>query len=689
MSNNKNSSKSKNIIDKTNTYFKKKYKNIKEFDFRQYTNTNILFLTFVISNFINAYLLRCFSVHNYFSIKPMIADMTFLLLIGSFAYLIKGRKQFRYFLIISLILNLVCISNSIYHSYYSSFASFSLLSTLSQLSDVKDAVTKNILSIKDILFIWQPIFLVYMHRKLVKLNYYPRAQKIEEKEKRFSRTLTVSILAFIVFFLSCSTTELSRLYKQWNREFTVSKFGIYTYQTNDLVKTISSTFASSFGYDKALETFNEFYENKEDSTKTNAYTNVFGGKNIIFIHAESMQTFAMQTTLNGMEATPNLNKLAKEGLFFNNFYAQVSTGTSSDTEFTLNTSLMPITNGTVFVSYWNRKYISMQQLLQDKGYYTFSMHGNNATYWNRLVMHEKLGYNEFIAKDQYVIDDVIGLGLSDLSFFKQSADKIESLSSKHDLFAATLIMLTNHTPFYDVSEVSTYDTSMKYTVTNEDGSSEEKVANYLEDTSLGDYLKSVHYADYAIGEFISTLDSKGLLDNTILVIYGDHDARLDKENFIKMYNYDPSTDSILDKEDPNYIKMDYYKYELNRKVPLIIWSKDMTEKGINKEVSTVMGMYDVMPTVANMIGFKNSKYALGHDIMNLDNNIVTFPNGNWITNNVYYNAQKEEFSLLNETTTLSQEEILENTSKADKYLSVSQAIIIYDLLKDIDTRADK
>ena len=680
MGNLKNSS--KNILNKAGKYFKKEYKSIREFDFRQYTTTNILFLTFVISNLINAYLLRFFSVHNFFSVKPMIADMTFLLLIGSFVYLIKGRKQIRYFFVISILLNMICISNSIYYSYYSSFASFSLLSTLSQLSDVKEAVTKNILSVKDFLFIWQPIALVYVHRKLLKKNYYPKAQKIEEQEKRFSKTLTISILSFIVFFLSCTTTELSRLYKQWNREFTVSKFGIYTYQANDLFKTITAAFSSSFGHDNALETFSDYYNSREDSIKTNSYTNVFEGKNVIFIHTESIQKFTMDTSLNGVELTPNLNKLAKTGLFFNNFYAQVSTGTSSDTEFTLNTSLMPISNGTVFVSYWNRKYVSMQQLLRDQGYYSFSMHGNNATYWNRLIMHEKLGYNEFIAKDQYEIDDVIGLGLSDLSFFRQSADKILTLSQKHKLFAATLIMLTNHTPFYDVSEYATYDTSMKYTFTNEDGTAEERIADYLENTTLGNYMKSVHYADYALGDLVSNLDSKGLLDNTVLVIYGDHDARLDKEEYERMYNYDPTTDRVLDKDDPNYIPIDYYKYELNRKVPLIIWSKDLENAGLNKEIATTMGMYDVLPTLANMFNFKNSEYALGHDIMNLNDNLVTFPNGNWLTNNIYYNAQKDEFSLLNDTTVASQEEITNNALITDKYLSVSQAIILYDLIKE-------
>ena len=87
------------------------------------------------------------------------------------------------------------------------------------------------------------------------------------------------------------------------------------------------------------------------------------GYNVIFVHMEGIQTYLMDLSFNGVEAVPTVNKLAKEGMFFKNFYPQISTGTSSDTEFTLASSLMPASSGTVFVSYHNRKYITIQKLL--------------------------------------------------------------------------------------------------------------------------------------------------------------------------------------------------------------------------------------------------------------------------------------------------------------------------------------
>jgi len=101
---------------------------------------------------------------------------------------------------------------------------------------------------------------------------------------------------------------------------------------------------------------------------------------------------------------------------------------------------------------------------------------------------------------------------------------------------------------------------------------------------------------------------------------------------------------------------------------------------LNMEIKDVMGMYDVAPTIGNMLGFSN-EYAMGHDIFNIkSNNIVVFPNGNWVTNDLYYNSQKGEyFSINNEA--ISEEKIKENNSYATKLLNVSNNMIVFDLLK--------
>ena len=385
-----------------------------------------------------------------------------------------------------------------------------------------------------------------------------------------------------------------------------------------------------------------------------------------------MQNVLINLKISGKEITPNLNKLTKEGLYFDNFYSQVSFGTSSDTEFTYATSLLPVSSGTVFINHSDKEYVSFYKLLKEKGYHTFSMHANTGDFWNRNIMHKNLGYDKFYDKTSYEIDEEIGFGLSDESFIKQSVEYIKQINKENKKFYGTLITLSNHTPF-DYNELfGDFDVTMtrngvKYP--------------YMQDTKLGNYFVSAHYADKQLGLLVSELKKAGILDDTIIVIYGDHDARISTSLWNRFYNYDYETNGILDEEDPNYKELDYYWQELNRKVPLIIWSNDEKfQSKYGKTVSTAMGMYDVAPTLGNMLGVFN-EYALGSDIMNKKDNLVAFPNGNFVTNYVYYNDNKEEYKLL-KNVPLSDDYIIKNKEKTKKLIDISNDIIVYNYFEN-------
>ena len=466
----------------------------------------------------------------------------------------------------------------------------------------------------------------------------------------------------------------SRLNKQWDRRYTVMEFGVYIYQINDLIATVRTNLTTLFDSDTAYQEFVEYFDEREDNTEVNKYTNIFEGKNVLVIHGESIQGFTMNLAFNGEELTPNINKMASEGIYFSDFYTQESIGNSSDSEFTLLTSLLPVSNGTVFVNYFDRKYNTLASLLRDRGYYTFSMHANVASAWNRANAYSRLGYEKFYAyEDAYDIDEVLGLGLSDKSFFRQSVDIIDEIKNTKGNFYGTLIMLTNHTPFTSLVDTDYED---DYLVDIQDG---EEVYSYLEGTKMGNYLKSVNYADAAIGQLLNDLDEKGILDNTIIVLYGDHDSKIKKSEFERLY-YSEYIDQVLIDPSKKLEVVDDYTYEINRKVPFIIWSKDMKGSKYNEEITKVMGMIDVMPTLGNMLGVKN-EFALGHDIFSIDENIVAFPDGNYITDKVYYESSTDGYYQLNLNSAVSVDYLISNQEYASKLVSVSNKIIVHDLIK--------
>ena len=650
---------------------------------KRYASTNILFISYIIISILIGFLLRLCTIGTPIYFKAFLSDFMISLLIGAFGYLFKPKYQFTYFFIWVIFASVLAIGNTIYYQFYQSFLSVNLISTASMLGAVDDSLYDK-LHITQFLYIVFPIIFFLIHKHLVKKNYYFEVEKTEKGKRNFIYSIATSGVIICSLLFTLNATDTSRLVKQWNREWLVQKFGLYTYTANDLIQSIQPHLNTLFGYDEAARKFRNFYACKnEEKVSSNKYTNVFKGKNVIFIHAESMQNFLVGLKINGQEVTPNLNKLANEGIYFDRFYPQISVGTSSDTEFTLNTGLMPSSSGTVFVNYYNRTYYSLPKYFNEMGYYTFSAHANNADYWNRKTMHHTLGYQDFYAKDSYVVPtdtsdpNWVGLGLSDKSFFNQLVPILKNIKESHEKFYGTVITLSNHSPFNDLEKYDPFDVTMKYTVTDENGEKRDAVANYLEGTSMGNYIKSAHYADAALGEFVQLLKDNDLLENTVVILYGDHEARLAKKQFNLLYNYDPITNDIKSEDDPTYISMENYNYDLLKNTPLIMWNVD---KKYRRKVSSAMGMYDVLPTIANMFGFKD-KYGLGHDIFSDNEKIVVFPNGNVLTDKVYYSNLNDEYITLSEQP-IDTDYISRLKDYANQILDVSNGIVLHDLIKN-------
>ena len=568
-------------------------------------------IIFIISSLINSCILNFLTV-GINDLQFILFELCFLIFIYSFSYLFKKRNL--YFLIISIILTIICIANSLYFNNYNDFTSFYLLETLFQAFLLpKEAVT-NVFQLNDFIFLWQIVLMLILYKR----------QTSTRNISLFKKSFLVYVILLIFNLLMLNYNDIYRLTHDWNKSYVVRNMGIYNYQANDLFNVIYKFVCPKCGYENAKEEVEEFYNNKE--IKPNEYTNIFKDKNVLFIHAESIQSMFINETI-----TPNLYKLKNEGIYFNNYYSEESVGTSSDTEFTITNSLLPIGTGTVFINYDNNEYNSLIKSFKNNGYYTFSMHGNICEYWNRDKMYKKIGYDHYYCYDTYDLTEKLGLGLSDKSFFIQSADIINNL--EYDKFYGTLIMLSNHTPFN--TEGITFD-----------------VGDAL-GTRIGNYIKLVHYADEAIGEFINKVN----LDNTVLVIYGDHDAKFTQKEY----------EEYLGKE------IDFYEYEQLTKVPLIIWSKDIKHQEIDK----IIGSIDVMPTIGNMFGV-DTKYALGNDIFSIDDNIVVFPNGNWVTDKIYYNNQLSEYKMYE---SVDSNYIKEKEEYARNLIETSNNIIRYNLFK--------
>ncbi len=627
------------------------------------TNNRLLtgFLLMAISN---DFLLRFLTVDHPFKIKPILTSTAIMLILSAFIILLTNKRRNYFYLIFAVFISVLNTANYMYHTHFNSYISIGIIRQIKHLGKMQSSFAKT-LDFKMMLFLIPISLYYYLYKKIQNSEYHQERNMTFSLKNEVVHPLMIGLMILGSVSLTLTGTDIGRLISQWNREYLVSEFGIYTFSVADFIKLTSVPRIIKADYKSFDDKMVALVEDNNRQTQDNKYTNILENKDLYVIHYESVQNFAMDLAFGDGEVTPFLNKLSKESLFFENFYPQHSVGTSSDSEFTFAASLYPINNRTVFIDHAGKEFETLQKLLLKKGYHTMSMHGNNGGFWNRNIMHPNLGYNEFISKEDFVIDEEIGLGLSDVSFYSQSIEIIKNRkeSLKKPLMA-TIISLSNHYPFNDLDVYGDFDTG------------------YLEGTKISNYLKSMRYADYALQQWFEEMNSQGLLDNAAVLIYGDHHAQISKDDYELIFNSDVKSGELIDIASENYANIDNAYLKQVQKTPLIIWTKDHI---FNERVSQPIGMIDVMPTIGNMLNIEN-QYQLGEDIFNIDENQVIFPDGSFLDRNIYYNSSNLTIYNMgtNEVKYMFEEfddYIFEKIKKVEKVLELSSTIIENNLIK--------
>lgn len=631
---------------------------------KQTIKKNLLLIGLVFSAVINDFILRALTVGNIFKMKPIITSIAMLLIISTIVILFPNKnKKYNYIIFFGLF-SLLNIANYLYYAHFNSFLSFGIFNQLKQLNELKTDVIRTF-NFKVLLFAIPTILFLYFYKRLKKKGYFDLHAGNFSIKQEVINPFVLGLVLLLMIATTLTGSDISRLIKQWNREYLVEQFGIYTFATADLIKSASVPRATKINYNGFDEEIKNLVKKNKENIQNNEYTNILKDKDLYVIHYESVQNFAMDLSFGDGEVTPFLNQLSNESMFFNNFYPQHSVGTSSDSEFSFSTSLYPINNRTVFINHADKRYETIQKLLADKGYHTMSMHANNGGFWNRDIMHPNIGNKEFLSKRDYVIDEELGLGLSDKSFYRQSIKKIKQRKEKlNKPIMATLISLSNHYPFDELEVYGDFDTG------------------YLEGSDISNYLKSMNYADQALELFFKGMEEEGLLDNAVVLIYGDHHANISKNDYELLYNYDDETNTITDKFSQDYININNAYLKQVQKTPLIIWTKDQSLK---KKVEEPIGMIDVMPTLANMFSIYNP-YQLGQDIFNVENNTIIFPDGSFVTKDYYYSSSTLKVYDMESNELLSGEkdfnkDFLEKIESIEKTLELSSNLIENNLIR--------
>ena len=376
------------------------------------------------------------------------------------------------------------------------------------------------------------------------------------------------------------------------RQF-VGVMGFLPYHLYDIVTHVKTAWGRFHVTESQLYRVRLFLsERRQERERPSTLFGVARGRNVIIVMVESLQAFPIDLQVDKQSVTPTLDAFAKESLHFVNFYDQTYEGGTSDAEFTSLQSLHPVSVGAIATRYDTNQYRGLPAILADHGYRTLAAVGTAGEYWNMRGMQLKLGFHQSYFEDRYPTGERFGQGLSDRDFFRQTLPLLETQAEP---FTAFLITLSSHHP---------YDLPRKYQTLNLGG---------LEGSVLGKYLHSLRYFDDAFGEFVDRLRQTGLLDQSIVVVFGDHQAwGLERPAELARLLGFPETS-----------KYDYWK--VRKKVPLLI----RLPNGANAGAQTVNGGHlDIAPTLLSLLGIREDNFVMfGTDLTQDKNSLVVFRDG--------------------------------------------------------------
>ena len=547
------------------------------------------------------------------------------------------------FIVLNLVLSLLLLTDTLYLRYYTDLFTLRNLGLSGQAGAVADSIFRLLLP-RDIFIFMDLIPLTLAVLWFNRLSLWGRVDRY--RVALACMFLLSGASATVYKLLDYDRSCRGAMYAMWDRPAVCVGTGSLSYHAIDAWNTVSEVWAKKpAGKSEITEIETWLTEwNRESSTGS-----TFGaakGKNLILIQVESLQAFAVGLKVGGVEVTPHLNRFRKEGVHFTRGYNQTANGNSSDAEFMANTSLFPIAKGVAYMRYPGNEYHSLGTMLADEGYSTLALHGDRPGFWNRNHIYPSLGFQRYVSNMDFKKEESIGLGLSDRSFFRQSLDILKTQSQP---FYAFLITLTSHYPF-------------NFPALKEQVSS--LPLGDLEETLLGDYLRSIHYTDRHLGEFLKGLSESGLLEKSVIVVYGDHPAIPigDRERLSKLLGRNLESAAA---------------WREIQKVPLMV---RLPGKMIRGERDTPTGQMDIAPTVANLMGL-SMKTAFGRDLFNTQGGAVLFRNGSYVDGTNWIDPQREAaWNLATDSPIEYADQWIEKTNTNRRHLSFSDRVIESNLL---------
>ncbi len=227
-------------------------------------------------------------------------------------------------------------------------------------------------------------------------------------------------------------------------------------------------------------------------------------KNLVIFIQESLGAQFVEAVGGQSGITPNLNRLADEGILFTNLF---SNGTRSIRGLAgLTAGILPVPGrGVLKRNKAQQGFFTVASLLKPLGYESSFIYGGVSNFDNMRSWFLGNGFDRIIEEKDFPEEGFHGIwGVSDEELVEKAVQEFKIHHENGQPFVSVLFSTTNHTPFeYPEGRIEPISGFPKNGVEN-----------------------AIKFADYAIGKLIQDSQSAGIYDSTLFVIVADHNVRV-------------------------------------------------------------------------------------------------------------------------------------------------------------------
>ena len=428
-------------------------------------------------------------------------------------------------------------------------------------------------------------------------------------------------------------TYKKTIYREWiDNKRAVGMFGAYEFLARDIYLVCNKSPVS----EEDMAVINTYFQ--EDKRENNEMTGVFQGKNLILVLMESIDDWMINEN-----TTPTMCRMMEEGINFPNMYTPVfGSAATLNTEFCSYTGITAPASGVPLVNYTNNIFpYSLPYLFGDE-YSSKAFHYNASSFYNRQNIHNAVGFEEYISYKDYEEDRI--------------AQRDCTLVENNEIYQK----FTEDIPFFNLVLTFSAHSSMNgnpkpYSYEDDAVKLYPEYKGMYDSEEMDSISAKARLTDDMFTELLEQLEKDGLLENTVIIAYGDH------------YNY-----TIVDQEYLKELSDAGNVYELS-KTPFFIWAEGIEPQEILKVVNTT----DIYPTICNLFSLDNHGYFTGNDAFDPDyEGYAYWQDGSWIRSDGAYYSESGEVK-----GNMSNDEMKEMREMISEKLKVNQLILETDYFR--------